>query len=110
MSDLKVDQAELDELQNTFSNIRQVLSLGDNEDMEPTKHNVGHPDIIRELTDFNAEVQKTRNKYQEKVQNYSQYLENVSKGTTEADKQMAQAARGGSQAQGATANAGGGSR
>ena len=54
MSDLKVDQAELDELQNTFSNIRQVLSLGDNEDMEPTKHNVGHPDIIRELTDFNA--------------------------------------------------------
>ena len=90
MSDLKVDQAELDELQNTFSNIRQVLSLGDNEDMEPTKHNVGHPDIIRELTDFNTEVQKTRNKYQKKVERFSDFIDQVIENTDNADSDMAQ--------------------
>ncbi|MDK8100728.1 MAG: hypothetical protein E6700_10405 [Winkia neuii] len=95
MADLKVDQANLDELQSTFHNIHQVLSLRDNEDMEPTKENVGHRDIIRELVDFNTEVQKTRNKYEEKVKMYGDYLGNVSRGTTEADNAMAQAATGG---------------
>lgn len=95
MADLKVDQANLDELQSTFHNIHQVLSLRDNEGMEPTKENVGHRDIIRELVDFNTEVQKTRNKYEEKVKMYGDYLGNVSRGTTEADNAMAQAATGG---------------
>ncbi|MDK8100751.1 hypothetical protein [Winkia neuii] len=90
MADLKVDQAGLDSLKTNFESIRNTLSLCGDGEVCPSDDNVGHPDIVQAVAEFNMRVQSTRNKYQKKVENFSTYIDQVSDNTDRADSDMSQ--------------------
>ena len=90
MADLKVNQKDLEKLRGNFDNIRNTLSLQSDGRISPSMENVGHWKVVTALTGFNRQVQSTRNKYQKKVERFSDFIDQVIENTDNADSDMAQ--------------------
>ena len=88
-TDLKIVDSCVQELATGFSNIRDTLNLGKDDQAQPNRTNVGHDLVVSALNDFNAKVADTRIKYQKKTEKLTDFLKNVSSGSDDADQQIA---------------------
>lgn len=91
MADLKIIDSSVTTLQQGFKEIRSQLDLVGNDDMTPTRENVGYQRVIDAVGKFNQQISDTKNKYKKKTENFIDFLENVKSGAEDADQKIADA-------------------